>query len=455
MSTPIDIYYGVWWLPDHEKKIYGVLKVEDGLNATFETTDTLHSEDFDFWISEMTNHEVLLGVATSTMDGNDYSFKLYTIVEFNRSEQAFTKTKYKVTRILRAKPNPEDSSTAFSSLRMTSAFLKDWIKITGLKRELIKNDDSKFGHKIEYIQPESITLFKSENNRYYVYFRALRSFNKESDFVLKEAPYLNFEFEDYKSFKEVIQFKISIERFLMILCERSQRFDQFDVRSADNTDFENILPHDKVGPLWPAKYDFEEFKSKSQVLFESWFKIESEFKLILDTFFFAFVDYKMAIENRFLNYLFALELFHRKKVKGTLPLSAKNKKMYEKTLDEVKSGDVRSWLEKVLNHEREINLAQRIPELLDLIADKTGISLDDNTIKRCIQTRHYLVHLDAQYAEQRFSGEEFIQVNDSLKTLMLRLLKNQLLGKVNTQEDNNQAVQKDLLGGSDKRSLTT
>ena len=426
VSKPDDIYHGVWWLPGAVRKVHGLLIFEKNGRATFETAESF-SRDKPTYRTKTEKHEIVLGVATSINDGKDYSFRLYSMLEIRWSEQVFTKTRFAVSRVLKALPNPDDTSLSFDSLRLTSTFLKHWVKRNGLKMLSLRDEETKFGHKIEYRQPKAITLLNLNGDHVYIFFRANTSFNQEHDFVLIERPYLNFEFEAPRNIKEMVKLKTSLERFFMILWEKAHQFDKFDMRSADGTDFENIAPTQKPTSGWNTKYDFEAFVTESQALIQKWFAMAKEDKLVIDTFFFAFVDYRMAIENRFLNFLFALELFHRKKVRAKQPLSEKNGRMYNLTMKEVKSGEVKSWLQKVLNQEREISLKQRLPDLLNLIDDRKGIDLDTAIVSRCVQTRHYLVHLDEKHVHQRFNGEELAKVNESLATLMLRLLKKELL----------------------------
>ena len=421
-----EIYHGIWWLPGSSKNIHGILKVEDQSLATFETLDTFEKEGSHPFVGKSIKHECIFGLASSMLDNKEYSFRLYSLIEINVSSQVFTKIKFKVTRVLKGSANPNDSSNTFESVRLSSLFWKHWVKSKGLKKERLRYDKTKYGYKVEYRQPEAITLFKSEGTHVYINFRANTSFNKEQDFVLVESPFLNFEFEGLKSIKEIILLKTSLERFFMILWEKAHQFDKFDMRSADGTDFENVSPTQEPTTGWNTKYAFEEFTTNSQDLIQGWLTMAKEDRLVIDTFFFAFVDYKMAIENRFLNYLFALELYHRKKVRATQPLSKKNERMYNLTMETVKIGAVESWLKKVLNHERDISLKERLPELLNFIDNRKGISLNTDIITRCVQTRHYLVHLDEKHADKRFSAEELLKINDSLETLMLRLLKKEL-----------------------------
>jgi len=421
-------YYGLWWLPENfDQKISGTLTFDENGDAIFFTLDSFEKSNAKSFTESWGQYDLILGMATSMKDGKDYSLKLYSVYQIQKKEQVFSKSKFKVPTVIIGAINTEEVGDSFKSLMLFSSIWHRWVRNTSLKRKSLFNDSqTKFGYTYEYVQPDLVTLYKNEGDCIYVYYRASTSHTIEGITTLEEQAYLNFDLTKPRGLKEVIRLKTSLDRFFMILWESPHTFSNCEVGSKYGTDFTVYGNPPKPNNRFVDNYKFKNFVTDSQELITSWFSKNEEYNFLINTFFFAYNGYKLDVENKFLNIVFALELFHRKLFKDQEPLSAKNERMSQKVMEEVKSADTKSWLMSILNKGSNISFSKRLNELISSIDDGESLKFSDAIIDRIKKTRHYLVHLDEKHLENRLTPKELVDINDNLSKLMLKLLKKEI-----------------------------
>lgn len=426
MSDVKKTFYGKWWIPSKPQNvIYGTLYIDELGVASFFTIQNFDTTDnLNIW----PKIDALFGLVTSIDDNKDSSVKLFDLHKIKFSEGVLTKSNYSVSKALIGAPNAKENGFLFNTLMFFSQSWNWWIKVNGLSIKL-NGVKKKKGIKSSYTQPDFIPLYRDDNFFIYIFFRGNYGVSVEHGFKILEQPFLNIDVKDSVDIKEAFKIKTDIERYFMVMWRARHLFNIFELRSSDGTQYEVVGKYDNQSYTnIDGRDTFSKYKRYSQKTIKKWFEINKEMNNLIDTFFFAFTSKDLDVYNKFLNYVFSLEQYHRIRVKDRRPLSAKDERMFNKVLKEVR-GDSASWLKKILSNDREITFDIRLSELLSLHGSDENIRLTKITINKIKKTRHYLVHLDNKLKKDSLTPEELLDVNDSLILLFLGLLKKELKSK--------------------------
>jgi hypothetical protein len=426
MSTKKESYYGLWWLPQNpEHKINGTLTIDELGKSYFFTIQPLEVENKSGSSSFHKEYKEVIGIATSLEDSNDKSIKLYNVKQILSSLGVLTKRRFQSEITIIGNPNPADDSNNFNTIMLFSQTWNWWFPMRGV--EIEHGDFSlKQGVSTIFKQPDIISIYKDNDLHIYIYFRGNFGVSRKDGVNILVEPFLNIESKKGWNIKEAFEFKATIERFFMILWGFSHQFEIFELRSIQETNFKVIQgPMPNFKTQISTKINFEHFKITSQESLTRWLRINDELGNLMNTFFFAFTSPKMDINNKFLNYVFSLELYHRKRIKDRRSLTKSNERMYNKALEEVK-GDTASWLRKILSADREIPLVDRLIDLVAMTDIESNPKLNKMLIQRIKDTRHYLVHLDEQLKSNYLPTKEIVVTNNLLTDLFLKLLKKEL-----------------------------
>ena len=416
-------YLGEWWIPEQkEDKLQGTLEIKADGESYIEFLGQFNS-DTPFFRFE--NFSQLHGIAISEGDNKCYSVFLFNFYPVNKTASRLIKHKYLAQKVLIGKSSAPLSAN-YTELMLGSEIFGKWIKETGIGEKVRFEDDKIKDTSFTYRQQEPIDLFSNKNSDGYIFFRWSHSFRSKRELKLVEQPFLNLRLHQPMEFNDLFKVSSRIERFFMILWEQYHVFTDIDVRNENNSEYRLIGSRHVQFADDVFGFDYNDFKMNSERYYNNWIKVYEEFNLAIRTFFFAFADFKIDIHSRFLNYVFALEQLHRKGFRATEPLSRRDKKMFEKAM-QIQQGDLKSWLERVLNNERTINLITRLQELCEFSELKESEKISNDELIRINNMRHYLVHLDEERKKTAFTAREVYEINQKLESLFFTVLKKNMV----------------------------
>ncbi|MFN8415446.1 MAG: hypothetical protein U0U66_03840 [Cytophagaceae bacterium] len=422
-------YLGYFWLPENlSNKITGTLKIDENNKIVLTTLEPVSNNQKVDIFSNLIQLNVIHGIViTSETKSTQHKIILYDINQSFFQSGVLNKFEYTSNCCLVGNISASEHVNQFQYLMLYSELWHDWIHISGIEQYEDDNNE-RFNRKYEYQQPQEIMLFSNNEFDIYIYFRAIIKNKVFGEVLLSEKPFLNVRFKESKDFIQLKEFKTCFDRLLAVLRETSHSFEKIDLKSIDKVQYQLFYDSNKYynGPF-TNNFTFDVFYQNSQKIINKWFTNYNSYKILLNTFFFAYGSKQMDIQNKFLNYIFSLELYHRKTIKESLPLSKSNQLMYNKTIEST-NGDVQSWLLKVLNKDRDVPIKLRLEDIFTLV-ESYGINKPSFIdIKRLVDTRHYLVHLDGS-KEKVYSAFELVQINDYLSSVVLRLLHHDLINK--------------------------
>jgi hypothetical protein len=415
-------YEGNWWLPGQEENaIQGSLDIRDGEEMYFQA---LYQFDKSKALFSVDEHIELHGLVKSEVDNNDYHVLIFDLIKVEWTVEKLSRIRYFVHKALIGRSDLL-ISTSYIGLKLSSDTFSMWVKGTGINIEKEDNINTGFPA-ITYKQPEPVDLFSEKDIKGSISFRCNRSYGNRRILKIVERPFLSLILNKPENLDGILALLANIEKFFMILWEQYHTFNFIDLNNDLRGTYRLLGSRFKQKSKDVAHFDYNDFRKSGDKYYQNWIRIYKNFDLSINTFFFAFAYYKVDIHSRFLNYLFALEQFHRRGFRDAEPLSKTDKKMYEKAM-QIEQGDLKSWLEKVLNKERDIRIISRLQELCDFAELRERNQFSQDELIRIKNTRHYLVHLDEKHKKNVFSPREIDQINQKLESLFFGILKKNII----------------------------
>jgi ApeA N-terminal domain 1 len=412
----IGTYFGKWWLfGQKEKVIYGTLEVfsngssrltsfED-LNLSYRNNRDNHNFDLD----------IIIGVASSTANGKSFSFKLFGVVGDMRTLNFLNNFRNIFTYTCVGKKFLKNDSIHFDEIMFSSESLID------IYTDNVNVNELSDGVNYHVDFRENETIFKDSNIHIFFKWRALLPLNSSNNLKILQEQYINIELSNLLTFKNCLKLKANFEAFISIIRGDVTYFDKLDFSSNDGVVYKILgvkSRHSTKINKWNFVDDIEYLKSKVS----SWYELNEHIDFAIKTFYEAWSEKEISVENRFLAYCFSLELIH-------LHFFNRNKETILSRKEEIPinilkklKGEEFTWFNKQINIERVIPFSVRLEELF-----QSNINLYDRLYypkysKKIADTRNMLVHLDISKTDI-FDNQKMYKVNQDLVVLFCETIK--------------------------------
>lgn len=124
---------------------------------------------------------------------------------------------------------------------------------------------------------------------------------------------------------------------------------------------ELLVPHKML-------FSYQDIAEDFQSLIERWFDTSEELESVCNLFFGVQASPALNLENRFLNFVQAIETYHRRRMKNEVLPKSDHKALISRILDQVHP-EHRDWLKGLLTYSNEPRLEQRLRELTTRVND--------------------------------------------------------------------------------------
>lgn len=175
---------------------------------------------------------------------------------------------------------------------------------------------------------------------------------------------------------------------------------------------ERLLPNDMV-------FTFQDVEDRWADAIQRWLCVSEELRSVFDLFFSTEYQPEMYLDQRFLNVSFAVETYHRQRIRNAaLPEDAH--KTREEAILEKCPEEYKDWLRKRLRYSNEPDFKDRIVEtverwkeiMLPLIGNVAGYA------QKVADTRNFLVHHDSRLRKKAARRRELFRSLTALRFLM-------------------------------------
>lgn len=328
----------------------------------------------------------------------------------------------------------ELSKVKLSSIFFKPQFIDTWVN----ERSILMHYDwgsMVYEIKMHYKQPEAITIYKDSNKQIYVYYRANFNGPANEKFTLTQSAFINIKFKNAVGYNYLQQIIDQVRNWYTVAIGLPVAIDMLAARehkSADLNDEKNIELFIKDERIFSSKNvlhvgaDLIPFQSemvKNGQALKNWFKnyelIKPSLQIYIDTLY----NKHLYTQNKFLNFVFALEIYHKRKFKSFDPAKETgNRKRVDRVLSKVQKKDA-EWLRSKLEKQKETtNLETRLSDLFRLYVYITK-SLKINTkisIGKIVQTRHRLVHHSEKASPSKLLNDEAMDITTQKLRIVLQ-----------------------------------
>lgn len=403
-------YIGLWWLPENpNNQLYGTLKFIHNEKAILEVLGNFqgHINDplsgiLNLFNGGLMQPEIIHGF---TVDGKLITLYRCHMLAGNVTVPGIPKQSFKIQVILEGYHFQKPKDIKFKQISVHYSYLNEWVNISGFKR-LVK-DDKWEDLAYQYDKPENISLTNNEDYEIFVNFDSTHlrpHFGKE--LIIKQQSYITI-----KTLNEDISYDKSVE-----LIELIQDFLTFgtmetvyplnisgELEPEGNSDkihvsiilcFLKIPDSVKISSVDDMLFSFKDIKENINFSLTNWINNANNMKYIYGLYFNTLYD-TTYLENRFLNYIMAIEGYHRSIEKNVDLSNNEHKQRIKDILDAVGkvSEDHKQWLSGRLQHSNEPELKKRLNTIL---ADYHDIFGGEEKFEEFVNfvydTRNTLVH---------------------------------------------------------------
>ncbi|HUT98409.1 MAG TPA: HEPN domain-containing protein [bacterium] len=413
---------GSWWLPGNpDRRFYGTLNFDNTSGCYLEIVGSLSTEDIV---------EIILGYSTS---GDEVT--LYNSIR-TQSTWSFpgTSTEKYISNILFLGTHfKQKEDITFKEIRISCTLLGEWLQESGF---IIKRDNQEKKIFIEYTSMEphvftfndySISFYQSPDIKYNIATKAPK---------ITDKYFIKFIYSEEKSYNIILENINSMMNFLSLATreEISETSLEGITDTVSKVASGGIIYKPTIKIIYKSTrktdmpeqintnqmlFGYQEIKTNFTDIYSNWLHIIDKLTTLYSLYFGTSYNPRMYIENVFLNYVIALETYHRQVFKNEeISIDEHNVRIREIVTNT--PHEYSSWLESKLQYSNEPTLRKRLQKLFQINNSilKYTTTTKNKFINNVVNTRNYLVHRDAYLEKKALRDGELIYLNSKLKSLV-------------------------------------
>lgn len=420
--VPSVTYIGKFWEPGHEThKIVCDLNIGEHNEMELFTLESWPSTKSGLGRSEII--EVVHGVVRKKLgNGNLVNVKLCKLQRTLWSTNDDINLKrYHVETSLIGDSTGAFSEEGFNSMTLHSEVLSSILK-SGEFESSTNADDRVVNYTARLF--ESVKLCSTHGFDISIDFRRKELF-EWGKITTIHYPAVCLKFHQTFALKEILIFRHTLERFFAVLFKQPFTFNTTWLSDSSGVPYE---VHQRR--YLPETYFLN--RSSAEVIryftdfLDLWFGFYYTNKEAIDTFFFAFSDYKMDNSSKFIDYIAALEKLHRIHYPEKSQLNAKDSNKLEQFEKLEIDNNLKGWIRANLRTEKTVYLSNRMKDIIKTSStwiESTRYLINDEELKKIIDTRHFFAHLNEEQGKNAYSADDLNGVNEKLAELFFAFVR--------------------------------
>lgn len=430
------IYKGYFHLPEKsDNEVFGTLSFDQHVGVVLELAGSLTGK----MNQGVFRPEIILG---NTLDGKKIT--LYKCFENNRhlSSPGFISSKYSAMYLFLGAHFSDLSNMKFSEVYFQFNNLDEWLDISGFNiDDSTYQTDKKL--KIYFKHPEKI-YFKLNEEIDFGFSFTHSDFNIDAfqkKVHLEQYSNLFFQFKsNYADLNKILDFSNAFQNFLAlatyeitypcsILLINPNNYLQFD----ENIYYEEIKLYFKRSKIYDESrikdkyqmlFHFQQIKTDFQKMFIQWLNIRKDLEPSINLLFDYFYKSRTFTTNHFLNIIYAIETYHRRRYKNYLIEPDIHKNRLDNIYKNVPEEHL-TWLKEKLIFSHEPSLKERLEEIIDTVKCEVLLKVigdKDEFIRDAKNSRNYYVHFSPSLKKKALTGGKLYHLSEKLKYLLIYCL---------------------------------
>lgn len=420
---------GVWWVPTAPKnKVVGTYVYSKGDGGKLSLFGDLMTEEADliYGLSEKGN-KITLFKNFREKSSQNVALKKSEIV----SNFAFIGVYF-----------PSIEHINFKNFSVRFSLLDEWANISGFD---INGDFENKEVTIKYKLPANKVLLVTDEYEIFVGVKASTPaiMHVQKEATISQKTHIHVDFSNSTSdYTEVLELIYYIQIFLSlavskpvypleVTCtsesgkEKHQKIEYYEKinflykPSATTNKVEEIMPQYMLFSLGQVFNNVEE-------ILGNWLSKADNLEPVYNLYFSAIYNTSTYTDSRFLNYIQAIESFHRRTCNLTQLSPEEHEKRLTEVIDTVPKQH-KEWLTKRLCYSNELTLRDRLKLIFDEFTDVLQPVLNKKLfLNKVINTRNYLTHYDQSLKEKALHGFDLHEINEKLLLILQLCLLSQM-----------------------------
>lgn len=391
-------YLGYWLIPNVSKqKSQGILRIDnekielelvgtnDDLSLFYGFDEPLITRNYH----DIKNIELINGYAKNTKENKDVMFSLINPDNTECSSSLLIRIKYEVKHLVKKMEVRSMPDFKIQNVFFKYDHIDHWVGKFGYNIDNHPETED-FRVTIEFSPPKPITLFENNKYKMYLMFRASSPAlsNNKSDLNLIQSAFFNIEFKRRQKFDEIIRLGNIIRDFFSFAVRTPVGIKQFEFRcysknAAQKNKIDNqtaeVIHKDHVTSKISKIYNhdllinYSDLANSKENIIEAWIKKYDLLSPVMKLYFDNLYNENIYLETGFLNYIFALEVYHK----------------------------------RVINS-KQVELRKRLEELLKRYSKITSQMIKNRTsfLNKVVNSRNYFVHYNLKIKKKNILKEE-------------------------------------------------
>ncbi|MCJ8210814.1 hypothetical protein MUY27_13940 [Mucilaginibacter sp. RS28] len=436
-------YQGYWGLPGKPQDVAGVLNFTPQSNIELQLLGTLN-DDNDIYDDY---HYVKL-IHGFTLEG-----KKVTLIDCARGRAAvsfpgYSTINYKPSKILIGVHLNEIETTNFNEVIVEFDLLTKWIDKWGFKKKL--KDDGSFS--FDYHYPNDIHFSLGEVQGLFTFYGSTQ-FYQEEEFTSSHKAKVKFISSTGLPVMKLLAYVWHFKKFLTLATESNTFVKNVQLKS-DMVKDDDGVRNELVELLYNQRnidvkkndkhsmnflFTYNDIHEQFDFVIGQWYEKKDVLEPIINAIYSSYTERLLYIENRFLDVIQALEVFHRRFLQNTETLKAEYL-IKLNSIIQLLNEEQQKLVKEKLSYGYEPGLTARLRELFKLY--NTGLLsyvTGDNTdvvrlIRNAVDSRNYYTHYDHSVKRRALKGAELYYASERLKILLLTAILKEIGIEMNTIE---------------------
>jgi len=423
-------YKGIWHIPENpENEVEGTLFFNPDGDAILDLIGA-----FTDFPSSIQNQKIILGFTTKGK-----KITLLDCFENSRSMSfpGINTTSYLVSFIFEGAHFASVEEIKFNRINANLSRLEEWVNIWGFD---INFDTKVKSIKMNYNIPDSIHFKINDSISGYFNFYFKSPMVPAPIFKIEQITDVELFSENDVDFHDLLELLFHFRLFLTLGVFEDTFIKEIEFSSNALTFHpkEDVTYKEKVKLFFVQNsrntkvltrgshdflFNFLQIRANFEPILQKFFTLKETIHPVIDTIFATFSEKDEYSENRFLNIVQALELYHRSIIEDTDIL----KKDFQSILDPIltKLSDQQTkWLREKLAYKYEPNLRTRLKFLfrkfpinpLNRIIQSNDLT---KIIDATVNTRNYYTHYDESLKPKAYKNDKLFYLTEKLKFLLI------------------------------------
>lgn len=417
-------YTGQWWLPENTKrKAAGILRYNPIDGPALELMDSL-TEKTDEQLDKK-RYDIILGL---TADSVPLTLEECAIAGANINPSSFSTFEIRPSRVYAGRHFSAREKIKFKSVLAGYTYLNEWLGVSGIS---VKRLSDKAEIRARCKSPDIIEYAVGDDLDLGIFIRHDTTggplFSK--GIGIYQDSYIRFDFKSAAGLEEIKKIVYSTSDFLSLAVNRRSH-PLFITGVVDDNEITIIDSQMEAPPErgklseYDMAFSFREVRRNFGACLGRWLDKYSILEPLFSAFFSVYDNRRMPLSSRFMNYMMALEIFHRMIFRGKY----QNENDFKKTLRVLKSalsGDVppgaRKGIEGRLRQLNDYSLESRLADILKKYRKfiERFISKKDDFISDAVSISDRLMGGAEKNTESRVDPEELYMVSEKLKFIVI------------------------------------